>query len=62
MPLPVVDRRADQYRKHARELVAAAWREDDINRKRYLFDLSKQYQRAADAIAPQPPTEQIFNK
>jgi hypothetical protein len=52
MPRLAVDRRAEQYRAHAQELIAAAWREDDVDRKRHLFNLAKSYQRAADAIAP----------
>jgi hypothetical protein len=61
MPRLAVDRRAEQYRQHARELITAAWRADDVDRKRHLFNLAKSYQRVADALDPQPPAEpQVF--
>jgi hypothetical protein len=44
-----------------RELITAAWRADDVDRKRHLFNLAKSYQRVADALDPQPPAEpQVF--
>jgi hypothetical protein len=53
----VTHRRAELFRQHARELIASAWRTDNISDKRHLFELAKQYQRAADELMPLPPGE-----
>ena len=53
--------RGTAYRQRARELIEAAWRTNDISRKKHLFDLAKTYERTADVMAPLPPAEpQIF--
>jgi|RhiMethySRZTD1v2_1073278.scaffolds.fasta_scaffold1327408_1 hypothetical protein len=60
MSLPVIDRRAEKYRAHARELEASR-RAEHMEDRRYLIDLATTYMRAADAIAPLPPAEpQVF--
>jgi hypothetical protein len=62
MPLPVIDRRAVTYCRHAIELAEQVRREDDKGRRRYLLDLARNYIAVADQIDPVPPTEpQVFS-
>jgi hypothetical protein len=55
MPLPVVDRRPDAYRRRAIELATQAKKEDDPGQRRYLLDLARNMVNVADALAPLPP-------
>jgi hypothetical protein len=57
MPLPVIDRRAEKYRAHARKLAEASRRAERMEDRRHLIDLASTYMRAADATAPLPPAE-----
>ena len=56
-------RRAAAYRERAQQLsqiAAHEWREDV---RRHLLDQAATFQRAADAMGPQPPAErQIFRE
>jgi hypothetical protein len=53
-------RRADQYRRRAIELAQEARDEADKGRRRFLLDKARSSMAAADAIAPELPSEPEF--
>jgi hypothetical protein len=58
-PFPV--RRAAIYRQRAQQLSEAAKQPRDECDRRHMLDQAATFQRAADAMAPQPPTStEIF--
>src|SRR5437660_7687345 len=63
MGLPVIDRRAELYRRRAQELAEAARAEDDKGRRGFLIDKARSYWAVAEQIEPLLPAEpQVFRK
>jgi hypothetical protein len=61
MPFPIVDHRADAYRRRAIELAEEARWENDKGRRRFLLDKARSAIAAADKIAAElEPEPQIF--